>query len=510
LKVLHPGSVVGKKLGDPQSVDVKSIPQAPQKENLNANGGAASSSTFNRNPYQKREETFNQSLNSSSANLNDHLTMPIDSLSPYQNKWVIKARVTAKSAIRTWSNPKGEGKLFSFDLCDEGGEIRATAFRDQVDKFYDMLEVDKVYYITKCTLKPANKQYSKLNNDYEMTVGNETVIQECTDASAIPAIKYNFVPINDIANMEAGGFVDVIGICKEAADLVNLTSKAGRELTKREVTLVDQSQASITLTLWGEEAKNFEAYDSPVLLVKGAKIGEYGGGKTLGTAGGTTLKLNPDVDEGHKLRGWFDNEGMQSEIKALSTRTQGGNVPAPWMNFHEAKLTNLGAGEKAEYFQIKGFIHNVRSANAFYKACPIDACNKKLVDQENGSYRCDKCNADYPNYKYRCVLNMLIGDWTSNRWASCFSEVAEALIGKTTAEIGEILEQDKEGFDALFSDISFQQKVFKMRTKVETYQDVPKNKTTVLSASEPNYKEYNKYLMANIQRLTGIHKAGGD
>lgn len=56
-------------------------------------------------------------------------------------RWVIKARVTNKSAIRTWSNSRGEGKLFSMDLADESGEIRATVFRDLVDKYYDMIEV---------------------------------------------------------------------------------------------------------------------------------------------------------------------------------------------------------------------------------------------------------------------------------------------------------------------------------------------------------------------------------
>lgn len=54
---------------------------------------------------------------------------------------MVRARVVSKSGIRTWSNSRGEGKLFSMDLVDESGEIRCTAFRDQCDKFYDMLEV---------------------------------------------------------------------------------------------------------------------------------------------------------------------------------------------------------------------------------------------------------------------------------------------------------------------------------------------------------------------------------
>ena len=44
--------------------------------------------------------------------------LPINALNSYQNRWTIKARVTAKSDIRRYSNARGEGKFFSFDLLD--------------------------------------------------------------------------------------------------------------------------------------------------------------------------------------------------------------------------------------------------------------------------------------------------------------------------------------------------------------------------------------------------------
>lgn len=66
--------------------------------------------------------------------------VPIVSLTPYQSKWTIRARVTNKSQIRTWSNSRGEGKLFSLELVDESGEIRAAAFNEQVDKFFPSLK----------------------------------------------------------------------------------------------------------------------------------------------------------------------------------------------------------------------------------------------------------------------------------------------------------------------------------------------------------------------------------
>lgn len=41
-----------------------------------------------------------------------------------------------------WSNARSEGKLMSFDLVDkDGGEIKATAWNDQVDMFQDLIQV---------------------------------------------------------------------------------------------------------------------------------------------------------------------------------------------------------------------------------------------------------------------------------------------------------------------------------------------------------------------------------
>ena len=94
----------------------------------------------------------------------------------------------------------------------------------------------------------------KFRNDYELITGNDTKIKECLEYTQIPAIKYNFIPINDIEAMQAGTFVDIIAVVKSSGDLVNITSKAGKELIKREVVLVDQSETAITLTLWGDDA----------------------------------------------------------------------------------------------------------------------------------------------------------------------------------------------------------------------------------------------------------------
>lgn len=60
-----------------------------------------------------------------------------------------------KTDIKAWHNARGDGKLFSFDLLDaNGGEIRAVAFNDTADKFFDMVEPGHVYLVSKGSLKP--------------------------------------------------------------------------------------------------------------------------------------------------------------------------------------------------------------------------------------------------------------------------------------------------------------------------------------------------------------------
>ena len=42
--------------------------------------------------------------------------------------------------MKSWSNAKGQGTLFSIDLLDsEGTEIRATFFKDACEKFFPMI-----------------------------------------------------------------------------------------------------------------------------------------------------------------------------------------------------------------------------------------------------------------------------------------------------------------------------------------------------------------------------------
>lgn len=81
----------------------------------------------------------------------------------------------------------------------QGTQIQATMFNEAAKKFYDRFQLGKVYYISKGTLKLANKQFKTVKNDYEMTLNENSEVEEAGNEEAfIPETKFNFVQIDQL------------------------------------------------------------------------------------------------------------------------------------------------------------------------------------------------------------------------------------------------------------------------------------------------------------------------
>lgn len=131
------------------------------------------------------------------------------------------------------------------------------------------------------------------------------------------------------------------------------------------------------MTLWNTEAENFNDYSQPVILVKAGKISEFGGGKSITTGGSTVIKRNPNLSEGHFLRGWFDNGSGRDIRNTISA--QSGNFPGKWLSLKEVELKNLGHGVKPDYYQVKGTITLISNTKVAYKTCTTNKCKKKSL-----------------------------------------------------------------------------------------------------------------------------------
>jgi len=427
--------------------------------------------------------------------------MPIADITPYNNKCPIRARVTCKGPIKTWSNSRGDGKLFNIDLLDETGEIRMAGFNTAVDQFYDIIEENSVYIIKNFTTKAANKQFSTLQHDYELSFNSETqLFPVLGETSDVPTLTYNFVDIASIEGVDDKSVIDCIGICKRRGDLQTITARtSGKEMQKRDITLVDKTNREISLTLWGKQAEDFNDDSQPVLALKGVRVSDFGG-KSLSTGFSTSIQFNPDIREAHILRGWFDNEGINSESSSLSHGGRGAaGGSTPWKLLREANSNEHIDPEKGDYFMSKVTIMSVKRENSAYQACPTPTCNKKVINLENGLYRCEKCNREYPNYKWRMMVSVNFADYSDHLWATCFHETSEALFGQSAEVLGPMQKDDAEAFDAVIKESVFNSYIVKFRAKTDTYNNETRLKVTVTDLHKLNFTEYAKKLVAEIK-----------
>jgi replication factor A1 len=161
------------KIGDPKPLDHSAVQPAQDLDHMTgvvASGPSAAPVAASSRPKPQP--------NKPAGGGDKYPVFPIEGLNPYAHKWTIKARVTRKSDIRTWSNQRGEGKLFDVILMDETAEIKATGFNQVVDELYPKFEEGKVYYISKAKVSIAKKKFSNLSNDYELSLERNTEIEE--------------------------------------------------------------------------------------------------------------------------------------------------------------------------------------------------------------------------------------------------------------------------------------------------------------------------------------------
>lgn len=167
------------KIGEPKTLELKTEEESkPQPTTISSNGFYGAKAPQQQQQPQPQQRSLPSRTNGMSSSAHANI-FPIEALSPYAHKWTIKARCTNKSDIKTWHNKNGEGKLFSVNLLDDSGEIRGTGFQDQCDLLYDLFQEGSVYYISNpCRVQLAKKQFTNLNNDYELTFEKDTVVEK--------------------------------------------------------------------------------------------------------------------------------------------------------------------------------------------------------------------------------------------------------------------------------------------------------------------------------------------
>jgi replication factor A1 len=466
------------KIGAPVGLDpaggAQDAPQA-QPGTVSANG------FYGNRPGVKQEQTTQQALPSRPQNGLDGSNQnlyPIEGLSPYAHRWTIRARVTHKAPMKTWHNQQGEGRLFSFNLLDESGEIRATVFHsigEQFESLYEMLQEGGVYYISSpCQVKMANKRFSQLNNDYELTFERDTRVEKAEDQSAVPQVRYNFTSIADMSSVENNQTTDVIGIFKEVSEVSQVVSKTtSKPFDKRELTIVDDTLTQIRLTIWGAQAQSFDAPVESVLAFKGVKVSDFGG-RSLSLLSSGSMAVDPDIDEAHKLKGWYDAQGRNDQFTSHSATmaTGTGQRKEAYKTIVEVKDVLGLDPDKAEYFTLKATIVYIKQDNIYYPACPSADCNKKVTEMDPGQWRCEKCDKRFPKPQYRYIMQLNVQDHTGQMWLSGFDDTGRIVLGRTADEVAELKDADEsKQVESIFEEANCKSYIFRCRAKLDNYRE---------------------------------------
>ena len=470
---------------------------------------------------------------------------PIREISTYNGKnWTIKARVTSKSQLRTFANDRGNGKVFSVDLLDkDGGEIKASFFNASCDKFFDQMEVGKIYTFSRGNVKIANKRYSSSKHNYEINFDSDALIQASTDSaddSLIDSVKYSFTKIRDISSKPLPCTIDLVGIVKDFKPIGKVQAKngGGEELTRRTITVVDDTECAIDVTLWQDAALRFDETllsSKPVVVVKGLSVREYNGARTLGTLQQSVIEVNSiegvanqsfaNTDACKSMLSWWGNSPNISDFFNLSSGANGAGNGTP--GAPNSELTGSGGrtlttiadmreeckrgffGDKGIYFDIIAKLSFVSTKSkdgdipVYYSACPT--CNRKLAD--DGTLRCFACDKTVSAPKLKYLLRAQFIDHSDQCYLSVFDGQALTILKKSVEDLlGSVSGSNSSIPDELKK--SYFEKNFHLRVRAmaQEYKGEMRPRVTVVAADPVDSVSMGNRLLKKIIDKVGVEK----
>ena len=491
---------------------------------MNANGGTnaqqgvgggnsnpyGSSNGGNSNPYGNKSS--GSSPIARTAPTGGPNITPISALNMYANRWVIRAKVTEKSPVRTWQNAKGEGHLFSIILLDSSGyDVKCTFFKEAVDKFEPIIEEGKTYTFSGGRLKVANMQYNNCKSQFEITFDQNSEIHLDDQGDQIQEV-YEFKKIAELEDMEPGGYCDILAVVKSVGDVGTIISKkSGKEMMKCELLVEDNSGADVRLTLWGLDAQNAPGLytNAPVVAFKKCRLGDYGG-RSLS---GGKPSLNPNIQEANELMQWWNSNENRGQSRSLSSAGGGGGGRDTFESRKEVcsiKQEHMGNNDKPDYLSFKATFNFIKREKAggddgggcWYTACANagEPCKNmyKATQTSDGNWHCDKCQQTHPNCVRRFIVSACLADDTATTWVSLYNSEMETLLGGVTADT---LYQEyadtgsKDSYDSAFLTASYTEWVVTCKVKQELVGDETRTKTSVVRMSPIDYAKENKSLL---------------
>ncbi|CAJ0600083.1 unnamed protein product [Cylicocyclus nassatus] len=434
---------------------------------------------------------------------------PISMITPYISKWRICGLCTAKDELKTTKSRTGTGdmKVFSFEITDKDGvAIRITGFNDAAERAYSIIQTDCSYYISGCTVKQANKRFNTTGHDYELSINANTEITPCHDQIPKPALVLKICPLANVPSHKDEN-IDVLAVVDQIQPVNKFISRQGRECVKRDINLIDQSQTVVQLTLWGEQAENFEDHAlGQVISIKGALVKEWNGAFSLGVASASKIELSPQLDEVPALYEWYTSERGSVDAKTISMAAGGGGDAFGRDVRFIGTATALQLGNEAalangRYMNLKAMITTIKTDTALYQSCSNEGCSKKVVQLGADQYRCEKCDSSSDTFKWAYMVQAELTDLSGSLWVTMFSNAATKVFGMEAQKLGEMKEVDKEAYDRVLTSVCFKYFNWRINAKTNTYNEETRMRYSVLGCDPVPYDRYIAQLELTLEKL---------
>jgi len=253
---------------------------------------------------------------------------PVKALILYEKNWTIKVRLT-NIGPKIGTKKNKNSFIISLEFIDEDDTaISAILCGEAVEKYEKILHKGKVYLISNGEVKIAQKKYSSIKNDFALTLDKQAIIEESEDDKNIKEKGFNFTEILKIAGLADSVLIDVLGVVIQGGTKQSHTAKKTRsgagefsnepaeKMFKRSIVIADESNASITLTLWRQHA-DLDIPVGSIIGVKRVKVTSYQD-KQIGTTGASEVIVNPPHARAAILKKMVEDRSIFNNAPAIA------------------------------------------------------------------------------------------------------------------------------------------------------------------------------------------------
>eukprot|EP00347_Sterkiella_histriomuscorum_P022069 403331791 len=471
--------------------------------------------------------------------------------------WFIKGRVTKKGKKIVYAT----GFMLKIELIDkEGTQIEGTFYKDSCDKFIDKIEEGKIYVIGKGQIANANKKFTSIQNDYRIIFTEHSHVQEYVSmkdeveskqshqSEHFQRFKFNFLKISDVLscihNLKQ---IDVIGIniSKDPKrDDIEVKFDYGKNNVKGRLILeiVDNSNESINVTLWGE-LSNLEFNEGDIVIINGGRISNYGGKSINCGSEHCKIIINPSREVVSDLENYINvdkinlvaktKQQIQSQEQAV--RAEGmSKLRDESQTFIVNLLEELNCSFEGTFnegcetflnpqgiFCLQGNITKFvqPSDSIAYLGCPI--CFKKVTDNRLTGFYCTNC-LKIIKEKHHYFIHAIFQDFTGKVLIGFSREQAEQLMNNIDAstymtKIRKTFRQECDFEGWLNENVYFKTFKILVKAKSEQFKGVNRLRFYALDidyiskdSEKANFRDENRLLLNQLKQSVNNSSNGDD